>query len=371
MKLALFCFFIFSSRRRRRNCSSRRLTLQCSRRSSTARSSCIARVQCTEQYFHWICRRGSRCEGSHSHSWRDPQGQRNLCFSTGSAGCSVAASSCIGKCILHRSGSTTKYIANIVIESLLASQSGSSWSFQLIVLDWFGVRDPEQHPFVSTKFSKDVYPYVYIGSRTLIFGYRYSLCVESVILTVIGDEDHRVRNAVANCLISLVRTWTTSKVPPEVLRVKRLMSSLTRVNLYDGGSASFAGIPVSINGLCKTFRDTPTDENVVTNLTFFINELLQLLVTSSSKFTKVSWGNDDLKCDYCLMLAFVDGLHSVIIHVEHHLPSHSLPSVIRMQRWWQLWYTETVHSLDDQLGIDVGFVCSSGAPYSCIACVCR
>lgn len=109
-----------------------------------------------------------------------------------------------------------------------------------------------------------------------------------VILRLIGDEDHRVRNAVASCLVALVRMWTTSTCSPDLVRLKQLSSALKRDDSGDNGVPKFAGVSLfSINGLAEAYRDVPTNDDVGANLTFFVEEILQLLVTSNSKFTKV------------------------------------------------------------------------------------
>jgi hypothetical protein len=46
----------------------------------------------------------------------------------------------------------------------------------------------------------------------------------NVIFTMIGDEDHRVRSAVANCLTSLIKSWTTTRSPSNIVRAKWLAS---------------------------------------------------------------------------------------------------------------------------------------------------
>lgn len=103
---------------------------------------------------------------------------------------------------------------------------------------------------------------------------------------MIGDEDQRVRNAVANCIKSSIESWTTTRSPPNVIRVKSLaaVSSSSHQNL---SSKTFAGVPLSIHGLAEAYCDSPVNENVVENLACFVDELFKLLVSSNSKFVKV------------------------------------------------------------------------------------
>ena len=101
---------------------------------------------------------------------------------------------------------------------------------------------------------------------------------------MVGDEDHRVRSATASCLSALVQSWTTPKSTPNITRVKRMIS----VNQVESNIQTFVGVPLPIYGVAEAYIDVRTEENVVDALSFFVDETLQLLVTSNSKFTKVS-----------------------------------------------------------------------------------
>ena len=104
---------------------------------------------------------------------------------------------------------------------------------------------------------------------------------------MIGDEDHRVRTAVANCLVGLVRTWTNLEISPDILRIKRLDSIMGRKSC-DLDAPFVTEVPISVSGLAKCFEDQPRDEDAVSNLTLFVEHLLSWLATSNSKFTKVT-----------------------------------------------------------------------------------
>ena len=108
------------------------------------------------------------------------------------------------------------------------------------------------------------------------------------IFPLMDDEDNRVRIAVASCISSMVKTWTTSKKSPDTRRVKRLVSNVvTEEQISSSGAIFFCNVPLYLNGLADAYRDVPSDQNIVSGLKFFIDELWRLLVTSSSRFSKV------------------------------------------------------------------------------------
>ena len=110
----------------------------------------------------------------------------------------------------------------------------------------------------------------------------------NVIFTMIGDEDHRVRSAVANCLTSLIKSWTTTRSPSNIVRAKWLVSASVSTT-QKLTTTTFAGVPLSINGLADVYWDVSLDENVLVNLAYFVDEIFQLLVSSNSKFVKVRY----------------------------------------------------------------------------------
>ena len=86
----------------------------------------------------------------------------------------------------------------------------------------------------------------------------------------------------------MVKTWTTSRVAPDTYRVKRLASNLLAAERASSCStASFCNVPLYLNGLAEAYCDIPSDQNIVAGLNVFIDELIRLLVTSNSKFSKV------------------------------------------------------------------------------------
>ena len=110
--------------------------------------------------------------------------------------------------------------------------------------------------------------------------------IGQVIFTLMGDEDQRVRNAVANCLVHLVQTWTTLESSSSIIRVHRLTYDCAPNGLFC--SSTFGGIPLSITGLAKAYRDSPFDEINLASLSQFVDKLFTVLVTSDSRFTKVT-----------------------------------------------------------------------------------
>ncbi|XP_057364436.1 huntingtin-like isoform X1 [Daphnia carinata] len=110
--------------------------------------------------------------------------------------------------------------------------------------------------------------------------------LRKVAFTMIGDEDQRVRSAVANCIKCLVESWTTTRSPPSVIRLKSLASACN-FSHQKLSSKTFAGVPLSINGLADAYCDSPVNGNIVGNLAYFVDELFKLLVSSNSKFVKV------------------------------------------------------------------------------------
>ncbi|KAK4002443.1 hypothetical protein OUZ56_004272 [Daphnia magna] len=110
--------------------------------------------------------------------------------------------------------------------------------------------------------------------------------LRKVAFTMIGDEDQRVRSAVANCIKCSVESWTTTRSPPSVVRLKSLASACN-FSHQKLSSKTFAGVPLSINGLAEAYCDGPVNGNVVENLACFIDELYKLLVSSNSKFVKM------------------------------------------------------------------------------------
>lgn len=105
---------------------------------------------------------------------------------------------------------------------------------------------------------------------------------------MIGDEDHRVRSAVSNCLSYLVKSWTTTRNLPNVCRAKWLASDVCSSTYREPTLKAFIGVPLPIHGLAEAYRDIPIDETVIENLAYFVEEIFQLLVSSNSKFIKVS-----------------------------------------------------------------------------------
>lgn len=108
-----------------------------------------------------------------------------------------------------------------------------------------------------------------------------------MIFPLIGDEDHRVRSAVANSLIGMVRTWTDLQYAPEIVRIKRLSRDFGNVT-WPLNSPDVAGVFLHVNGLAPSYKDTDRDDDIVANLTLFVDHLFQKLATSNSKFAKVS-----------------------------------------------------------------------------------
>lgn len=102
------------------------------------------------------------------------------------------------------------------------------------------------------------------------------------------EEDNRVRIAVASCIACMVKAWTTSKMSPDTRRVKRLVSSfITDGQINTSGAISFSNVPLHLNGLAEAYRDVSSDQSIELGLKFFIDELMRLLVSSNSKFSKV------------------------------------------------------------------------------------
>ena len=108
-----------------------------------------------------------------------------------------------------------------------------------------------------------------------------------MILPLIEDEDHRVRSAVANCLVRLVATWTTQETSADVVRVQRLTSSCSMNAVHWYGASTFAGVRLSMNGLARPYHHIVPDDCLGSNLKMLVDVLFNLLVTSQSKFTKV------------------------------------------------------------------------------------
>ncbi len=138
---------------------------------------------------------------------------------------------------------------------------------------------------------------------------------------MIGDEDHRVRSAVANCLTCLMDSWTIGRSPSNITRAKWLasVSGSTPQNLH---VKTFAGVPLSINGLAEAYLDVSLDQNVSVNLAYFVDEIFQLLVSSNSKFVKVlqlfTKIAQNLKINCC---SISDGLPTKFVYLELFLSS--------------------------------------------------
>ncbi|XP_046649350.1 huntingtin-like isoform X2 [Daphnia pulicaria] len=123
--------------------------------------------------------------------------------------------------------------------------------------------------------------------------------LNKVLFTMIGDEDHRVRSAVANCLTCLMESWTVGRSPSNITRAKWLasVSGSTPQKLH---VKTFAGVPLSINGLAEAYWDVSLNQNVSVNLAYFVDEIFQLLVSSNSKFVKMGClqSLSTLSCSY-------------------------------------------------------------------------
>ena len=104
---------------------------------------------------------------------------------------------------------------------------------------------------------------------------------------MIGDEDHRVRSAVASCITSLIKSWATTRSPSNIARAKWMASVSSPSTFQKLPIKTFAGVPLSINGLAEAYWDVSLDENFLVNLAYFVDEIFQLLVSSNSKFVKV------------------------------------------------------------------------------------
>jgi hypothetical protein len=107
------------------------------------------------------------------------------------------------------------------------------------------------------------------------------------LFIMIGDEDHRVRSAVASCITSLIKSWATTRSPLNIARAKWMASVSSPSTFQKLPVKTFAGVPLSINGLAEAYWDVSSDENVLVNLAYFVDEIFQLLVSSNSKFVKV------------------------------------------------------------------------------------
>lgn len=119
---------------------------------------------------------------------------------------------------------------------------------------------------------------------------------------MIGDEDHRVRTAVANCICFLVHSWSTYENPPIVCRLRRLTSAA-----YTPPEFSFqtvTGVSLPINGLAEVYQDSPVNQDILNNLKYLSDQVLQLLVSSSSKFVKVLACNRFHKISVVYLIVF-------------------------------------------------------------------
>jgi hypothetical protein len=117
---------------------------------------------------------------------------------------------------------------------------------------------------------------------------RVNFPTENVISLLIGDEDHRVRGAVANCLGGLVQNWANLVAKPHLERIRRLNRDRETIIGNDLNPPTVAALSVSVNGLTKYFEDIPRDDDIVPALSMFVDKLLLWLATSDSKFTKVT-----------------------------------------------------------------------------------
>lgn len=159
-------------------------------------------------------------------------------------------------------------------------------SFSWAALE-FGIKN-------KTSFSLPMFQEAFLRKTFFFFTFRniifitfdYFCLTGKVAFTMIGDEDQRVRSAVANCIKCSVESWTTTRSPPSVVRLKSLASACN-FSHQKLSSKTFAGVPLSINGLAEAYCDGPVNGNVVENLACFIDELYKLLVSSNSKFVKV------------------------------------------------------------------------------------
>ncbi|EFX77022.1 hypothetical protein DAPPUDRAFT_106588 [Daphnia pulex] len=123
--------------------------------------------------------------------------------------------------------------------------------------------------------------------------------LNKVLFTMIGDEDHRVRSAVANCLTCLMESWTIGRSPSNITRAKWL-ASVSGSTPQKLNVKTFAGVPLSINGLAEAYWDVSLNQNVSVNLAYFVDEIFQLLVSSNSKFVKMGClqSLSTLSCSY-------------------------------------------------------------------------
>jgi len=109
---------------------------------------------------------------------------------------------------------------------------------------------------------------------------------------------------------------------------------LTTTNFVDRSNVTFSGIPLPINGLAESFRDAPSDGNITENIAFVVDELIQTLATSDSKFTKVG---SYLFAKICfgniqkIVFSTLDGVYPFIGGAEHGVPLYSLFGIVRLR----------------------------------------
>ncbi len=117
---------------------------------------------------------------------------------------------------------------------------------------------------------------------------------DKIVYPLICDEDHRVRSAVASCVVALVRTWADAESSAASVRVQRLSGGgggAEDAACGDLRTPTVSGVAVPVSGLAECFQDVERDERLTPTLTFFVDQLLQWLATSNSKFTKVGRRN--------------------------------------------------------------------------------
>lgn len=102
------------------------------------------------------------------------------------------------------------------------------------------------------------------------------------MLRLIGDEDHRVRNAVVDSIPILIRSWTTEEDSPSIARVQRLVRDPS-----PHLRPSFSNVSLSINNLAEAYKDSECNASYINSLRYFVKLLFEEMAMSRSKFFKV------------------------------------------------------------------------------------
>lgn len=147
---------------------------------------------------------------------------------------------------------------------------------------------------------------------------------------LIGDEDHRVRSAVADLLPTFIRSWTTLDDSPTLIRVKELLKNPS-LNMR----SSFNAIPVTINNLAEAYKDSDYVPSQTKSLSYFVKILFEELIMSRSKFVKVRTKRF-LSLPKLSFIVSLDGLYSSLKRFELRFPPSGLFEFLRMRIGWFL-----------------------------------